>query len=375
MIYTSEPNISKTEKLFINKSLKRGLISSFGKDIVRFENKFSKLYKFRYSLALNSGTSALHIALLSNGVKKDDLVIVPNFSFAATINSVIYCGAQPWFHDTCKKNFLIDIEQVNKSLKENTFLRKGERFHNRTKQRVSCIIPVTSFGNSINFSEIIKLKRNFNIEVVIDGAAAHFAKFKGEALGKTNLDFIFSFNGNKGFSTGSGGMYCTTSQKKINTAKILINVGQQVKKYNYKVVGFNYRMNNIQANLGLAQLSRYKFFLSQKKKIYDFYKKNIKTDGLIKNFFHLSVGSGYFWVYPIIVKKNKKKFLSFLKKKKIYLTNFWKTLSKQKPYKNYLYENLENSEKFSDQLVCLPSSTFLTEQQLKKIVKCINNFK
>ena len=93
MIYTSEPNISKTEKLFINKSLKRGLISSFGKDIVRFENKFSKLYKFRYSLALNSGTSALHIGLLSNGVKKDDLVIVPNFSFAATIDRVIYCGA------------------------------------------------------------------------------------------------------------------------------------------------------------------------------------------------------------------------------------------------------------------------------------------
>lgn len=374
MIYTSEPNITKKENLLVEKSLKKNLISSFGNDIARFERTFSKIFDFSNAIALNSGTSALHVALLVNDVKKNDLVIVPSFSFAATANAVIYCGAEPWFHDIEKNKFSIDIKQVAKSLEKNTFLKNGERFHKITQQRVSCMIPVTTFGNSIDFDEVKKIKKNYKINVIIDGASAHFAKYKNKNLGNTGLDFIFSFNGNKGISTGSGGIYATQKNSKIKKAKILINVGQDKKKYNYRNLGYNYRMNNLQANLGIAQLARYKYFYNQKKKIYQLYKSKIKSTKNIKNFFNLSDGDGYFWVYPLLV-KNKHKFLSFLKNKKIILSQFWQSLSKQKPYKNFLQEEVFNSENNTKNIICLPSSTFLSNKELDKIIKIINNFK
>ena len=374
MIFTSEPNLSKKESLLIKRALDRNLLSSYGPDILKFEKKFSKLYGFRYSLALNSGTSALHIALLSIGIKKDDLIIVPDFTFAGTVNAIIYCGAQPWFHDINEKNLSIDLEQVKKSLKYKTILKKGERFHKITGQRVSCILPVTTFGNSINFDEIIKIKKNFKTNVLIDGASAHFAKYKNKKLGKFKLDFTFSFNGNKGMTTGSGGIFCTNSKKKYSKAKILINVGQDKVKYQYKAIGYNYKMNSIQANIGIAQLSKYNYFYKQKKKIYEFYNQNIKSNKFIKNFFRLEKGKGYFWIYPIKVKK-KKYFLNYLKKKNIFLSNFWSSLSKQIPYKNFINESLKVSKTSTQDLVCLPSSTFLRKKDLHDICKLVNKFK
>jgi dTDP-4-amino-4,6-dideoxygalactose transaminase len=133
-------------------------------------------------------------------------------------------------------------------------------------------------------------------------------------------------------------------------------------------------MNNIQANIGIAQLTRYKYFYNQKKNIYQFYKNKIKSSKNIKNFFNLSNGDGYFWVYPILVKKNKLKFFLFLKNKKIILSHFWKALSKQKPYRNFMCENVYNSENITKNIICLPSSTFLSNRELNKIVKTINNF-
>lgn len=373
MIYTSEPNISKKENLLVERSLKKNLISSFGKDIALFERKFSKLFGFKQAIAVNSGTSALHVALLANGVKKNDLVIVPNYSFAATANAVIYCGAEPWFHDIEKNKYSIDIKQVITSLEKNTIIKGGERLHKTTRQRVSCMIPVTTFGNSIDYKEIIKLKRNYKINVIVDGASAHFSKYKNKNLGETGLDFIFSFNGNKGISTGSGGIYTTQQTSKIKIAKILINVGQDKNKYIYKNLGFNYRMNNIQANLGIAQLNRYKYFYNKKKKIYKHYKSKIKSSKNIQNFFNLRDEDGYFWVYPLRVKK-KLNFLSFLKKKKIILSQFWKVLSKQEPYKNFLREKVSYSENITKNIICLPSSTFLSNKELNKITDIINKF-
>jgi dTDP-4-amino-4,6-dideoxygalactose transaminase len=375
MIFLSEPNISNSEKIRVAKALDSNLVSSFGDNVKKFEKKFSSISKFKYSLALNSGTSALHLALLVNKVKKDDLVIIPDYTFAATANAVIYCGASPWFHDINKESITLDLDQVCKSLSQKTYQKGAHRYHKQTHQRIACVILVTAFGTISNLKKINLIKNSFNLPVIIDGAAAHFAKYENKPLGKYNLDIAYSFNGNKVITTGSGGMFCTNNLKKYKEALLLTSVGQLNKKYEYLRIGYNYKMNNIQASIGLSQLDKYNNFYLKKKFIYNFYKKNILTNKIIRNFFIINKSEGAFWLYPLLIKKQyRHKFLQFLKIHKIIIGNFWKNLSTQTPYEKYLTEKNINSRLMSNTLICLPSSTFLKLRDLKKVKKIIDRF-
>jgi dTDP-4-amino-4,6-dideoxygalactose transaminase len=234
---------------------------------------------------------------------------------------------------------------------------------------------VTAFGTISNLKKINLIKNSFNLPFIIDGAAAHFAKYENKPLGKYNLDTAYSFNGNKVITTGSGGMFCTNNLKKYKEALLLTSVGQLNKKYEYLRIGYNYKMNNIQASIGLSQLDKYNNFYLKKKFIYNFYKKNILSNKIIKNFFTINKSEGGFWLYPLLIKKKYRfKFLQFLKFHRIIISNFWKNLSTQKPYEKYLSEKNINSRLMSNTLICLPSSTFLKLRDLNKVKKVIDKF-
>ena len=372
MINTYVPFLGKEEKKNINNCFKTNFFSTAGPLVQKFENNFSKIYKFRNSVALNSGTSSLHLGLKSLGVKKGDLVIVPSYTFAATVNAIIYCNAQPWFFDI-NDQFEIDLTLLNKEIQKSTVRSKKTIRHKFTRQAVKAIIPVSSFGKKIDFNKYLLFAKKNKMKVLFDVAASHdpkIFKFKKDP----NMHFCFSFNGNKTLTAGSGGVFSSNSTSIAKRVKILANVGKSVSNYDYVDVGYNYRMSNIQAAIVLAQLKNLKKILRLKKKLFQNYKKKLKLSKKTKVIENTSCVN---WVFFLIL-ENKKKFLSLkkkLNKNKIQLNYFWKPLHNQKPYKSFLKTKMSFSSFIWDKIAILPSHPGVKDNQQIKIVKLVNELK
>ena len=368
-----EPNLTNKERIMLNKAFDKKLISTYGNFQEKFEKEFKKIKKFKYCISLNSGTSALQLALNVEGIKKDDLVILPSYTFAATANSIIYNGAKPWFFDINKKNLCLDLKQVELTLSKDTFKKGKFHYHKKTKQRIFGILIVLSFGIVPDLNYLRLLKRKFNLKVILDAAAAHFSNSKNKI---SNYDFItcYSFNGNKNITSGGGGMLCTNNIKKFEIVKIKSNVGKK-NKYEYSNIGYNYRLTNLNASIGYAQLKRFSSLKTKKHRINSYYNKNIKLKYVEKNKFN-KFKLESIWIYYLILKKKNYlvKIIEFLKKKNIECGKFWVPLHTQKPYKKYLSEKMESTNLIFDKLIVIPSSTFLKKIDLKYIVERINSF-
>jgi perosamine synthetase len=376
MINISEPNITKKDELSVLMAMRSKIVSSFGENSKILERKFSKIQKFKYCLALNSGTSALHLALKVNCVDKDKLVIMPSYTFSATANAVIYCGAQPWFHDVDKNDMMLDIKKVETSLEKNLIYKKNKWVHNKRLKEIGCILIVTSFGKSPDILRLNNIKKKYNIPIIIDAAAGHFAKFNNTFLGKFNFDTIYSFNGNKNITSGSGGAYCTNKKKNFYSAKILSQVGQDKKKYKYSIVGFNYKMNNLQSSLAISQLNRFNKFYKKKKIIFSYYEKYIKLNKYLYKTINYKYQKNCGWLYYVKISnlKIKNSLIKYLKSKNYLLSSFWIPLHAQLPYKNFLKEDLKITNLEFSKILVLPSSTFLNNNIIKDVCSKINKF-
>ena len=372
MINTYVPFLGREEKKNINNCFRTNFFSTAGPLIQKFENSFSKTYKFRNSVALNSGTSSLHLGLKALGVKKGDLVIVPSYTFAATVNAIIYCEAEPWFFDI-NEQFEIDLTLLDKEIKNNTIRSKKIIKHRLTRQTVRAIIPVSSFGKKIDFNKYLSFAKKNKMKVLYDVAASHDPNIFNFTK-DINMHFCFSFNGNKTLTAGSGGVFSSNSTLIAKKVKMLANVGKSISNYDYVDVGYNYRMSNIQAAIALAQLKKIKNILRIKKRLFQNYREKLKLSKKTK----MSEVSNYTnWVFFLIL-ENKKKFLNLKKKfnkNGIQLNYFWKPLHCQKPYKSYLKTKMFCSLKFWDKIAILPSHPGIKEIQQRKIIKLINEFK
>jgi perosamine synthetase len=272
MINTYIPYFKKKDQNILKQCLKTNFVSTVGPLVKKFENNFSKKYNFNYSVALNSGTSALHLGLKAIGIKNGDSVILPSYTFAATANTIIYNNAYPWFFD-CDKNFDLPIDEIEKILKAKTYFRNKNLVIKKNNSIVRAIMPVSTFGKKLEFDKLIKFSEKYNLKILFDTAACHDPKIFN--FKKNNkMHFCFSFNGNKTLTTGAGGIFASNSKKIINKVKILANVGKKINKYDYDEVGFNYKMTNLQASLGLSQLKNLKNILLKKKKSFKIIMKN-----------------------------------------------------------------------------------------------------
>ena len=372
MINTYVPFLGKEEKKNINNCFKTNFFSTAGPLVQKFENNFSKIYKFRNSVALNSGTSSLHLGLKALGVKKGDLVIVPSYTFAATVNAIIYCEAEPWFFDI-NDQFEIDLTLLNKEIQKNTVRSKKLIKHKFTRQIIRAIIPVSSFGKKIDFIKYSLFAKKNKMKVLFDVAASHDPKIFNFTK-DTNMHFCFSFNGNKTLTAGSGGIFSSNSTSIVKKVKILANVGKSLSNYDYVDVGYNYRMSNVQAAIVLAQLKNINKILKKKKKLFQNYEKKLKFGQKIRMMKNTNCIN---WVFFLIL-DNKKNFLRLKKKfdeNKIQLNYFWKPLHNQKPYKSYLKTKMSFSMKIWEKIAILPSHPGIRENQQKKIIKAINQLK
>ena len=262
-----EPNIGQHENELVSKCLASGWVSSVGEYISEFESGLAKFTNSKHAIAVVNGTAALHLALHAVGVKPGDEVLVPTLSFVATANSVSHCGAIPHFVDSDPETLGLDPSVLREYLSATTSLRDGQLHNSQTGRKISAVVPMHTFGHPMQIKKLLEVAAEFNLTVVED-AAESIGSFVGKVhTGTFGKCGILSFNGNKTITTGGGGAILTNDDDLARRIRHLATTAKVPHDYEYihDSVAFNYRMPNINAALGCAQLSRLDDFLTAKR--------------------------------------------------------------------------------------------------------------
>jgi perosamine synthetase len=361
MIPIMEPWIDQEEIDLVMDCLNTGWISSQGKYIQEFERAFSGVCEAQYGVATSNGTTALHLALLTLGIGPGDEVIVPALSFIATANVVVYTGARPVFVDVSEKTWTLDPSLLRPLI----------------TARTKAIIPVHLYGHPTDMDPIINLAKDYRLWVIEDAAEAHGAEYQGKKVGSIGDIGCFSFYGNKIISTGEGGMLVTDNEEWVEKARMLRDHGMSKdRKYWHPVVGYNFRMTNIQAAIGLGQITKLNRLIEKKREIADYYNKRLKnTPGII-----LPVeerwAKSVFWLYSLLLKpetkKNRDDLIALLSQAEVESRPVFYPMPSMPPYQNQ--GNYPVSDRISKGGISLPSGFNLTRSQQDHIVKLIQEF-
>jgi perosamine synthetase len=359
-----DPFFFGNEIKYLTNCIKSSFVSSVGNYVYQFEKKICSITGAKYSIATSSGTAALHLALEYLKVDKNDEILIPSFTYVATANAIKYCNASINFLDIENNNLGICPVKLKNYLQKIS-IKKGKYFFNKfSKKKIKALIVVHVYGFPSKIIEIKKICKKYNIHLIEDAAEAMGSKFKKKHLGTFGEIGILSFNGNKSITSGSGGAIICNSKKTYNYINHLATQAKIKKKYDHihNEIGFNYRMNNLSAAVGCAQLENLKkiIFLKREnfKKYFNIFKetKNVEIIREPKN----SVTN--YWLIIIKFKriKDKKVFIRKLQKKNYGMRYTWRPLHTLKIFKNCQSDKLNNSEKFFKQTLNLPSSPIIS---------------
>ena len=376
MIPLAVPNLTGNERKYLNKWIDTTFVSSVGEFVNRIEEMTAKLCGAKYGVATSSGTTGLHLALTGCGVKRDELVIIPTFTFIATANAVAHCGAVPWLLDISADSWNLDISQLEKELKENTVWEDEIVVHKKTGRRIAAIMPVYTLGNVPDMDKINKIARDFRLPVIADAAASIGAEYKSKKIGELADLTVISFNGNKTVTAGGGGMIVGNDEKLMKKLKHLSTTARVTAEYDHDMVGFNYRMTNVQAAIGCAQLERAEEFVEKKRAIRKFYNKAFADVERVSLFpIPDEVESGC-WFSGIVLNQGNlqevRRICQGLRESGIEARSFWKPVHLQKPYCNALQAgSLKVSSGLWEKILTLPCSTNITEKELKYVAATV----
>lgn len=377
-ISLSEPYIDNTDIKSVSKVIRKKWVSTAGKDIEVFEKLISDFTNSKYAIACINGTSALHISLKIAGVKSNDEVIIPTITFVAPVNSIIYNNATPIFMDV-DDFYNINIPKTIDFIKNYTKFRNGYSYNIKTNKRISAIIVVHVWGNAVNIKPLISICKKANIKIIEDASESLGSKYKRKINNRNHtgtLGFMgcLSFNGNKIITTGGGGMILTNNLQRAKKARYLINQAKDDSVYfQHNEIGYNYRLTNLQAALGISQIKKIQIILNKKKKINNEYSKilsNCKNLELTKNPEYANNNN---WLNVIKIKnaKNLDKYIKYFEKNKIQVRPVWQMNHTQKQFKNYQTYNIVNAYKLVKESLCLPSSYSLKISDILKITKIL----
>ena len=356
-----EPLMCGNEIKYLKKTIKTNSVSSVGEYVKKFEEKIKKITKSKFSIAVVNGTTALHISLKVAGVKKNDEVLVPALTFVGTANAITYCGAIPHFIDSEINTLGVDVKKLELYLNRIIIFKKGIAFNKFTKRLVRAIVPVHIFGHPCRINEIIRVAKKFNLIVIEDAAEALGSYLKKKHLGTFGLAGCLSFNGNKIVTTGGGGAVITNNKKFAKQVRHLSTTAKLNHKWEYihDQVGYNFRMPNLNAALGLAQLEKLNFFIKKKRILYKKYFAAFKNVENISLFKESKNAKSNYWLQTLILKKNnfifKNKILKKCFKSGLHLRPAWKLLVYLKPFKLNPKMNLSGSEEIYKRIINLPS--------------------
>jgi perosamine synthetase len=363
-ISVSSPCLNGNELAYVTECLKTNWISSQGKYVKKFENQFSVYHKNYYALAVSNGTTALHLALKSINIGINDEVLVPDLTFAASVNAIIYTGAIPKLVDVDPKTWNICPTSIIKNITKKT----------------KAIMVVHLYGNPCNMDEIMSIADQYGLMVIEDCAEALGSYYSNEPVGVFGDVATFSFYGNKTITTGEGGMVLFKNKEHYERGEILRDHGMsKINRYWHDTIGYNYRLTNIQAAIGVAQFEQLNDFVSAKIRIASNYNKYFSKYNYLQtpNQDPNSVNS--YWLYTMLVTNNapfsRDELLKYLSSCGIESRPIFFPIHSMPPYTNFgNSEKLINSQLISKTGISLPSSVNLTVEDQDYICKSIINF-
>ena len=377
IIPLSIPQICGNEWKYVKDCLDRGWVSSAGDYVVKFEQRIAEITGRRFAVATSSGTTALHIALLVAGVEPGDEVLVSGLSFIAPANAIKYCGAEPVFIDAEPDYWQIDPEKVKDFLRDECKKSWDGLYHKSTGKRIGAIIPVDILGHPADIDVIMEAAEEYGVPVIADAAESAGAKYKGQPAGRKGDLACLSFNGNKVVTAGAGGMIVTDDEYLAGRARYLTT---QAKKngsaYIHDEIGYNYRMNNLNAALGYAQLENLDNFVDNKRRIASRYTEAFaQIEGITCPRESENVRSTC-WLYTILADEKsfgigRDELIRELGRQGIICRPLWQPLYLNKPFLDCQRYRIENIDGLCARAVSLPSSSGLTEDQQERVIQAI----
>jgi len=359
------PSLNDTDKNAVRACIETGYVSSDGPQIEEFETAIKNFTRADFAIAVNSGTSALHVALICVGVRADHEVLIPSLTFAGTGNAALYSGAKLNFVESCINPLGIDIQKLAKYLKtETSKCSKGNTINKATGRHIKALVPVHLFGHISNIDNLLQICEEYNLALVEDAAEALGSFYNGIHAGLFGNCGILSFNGNKTITTGGGGCVITNDPHIAMQARHISSTSKIPHSYEYKhdAVGFNYRMPSINAALGVSQIARLKNFLDDKHILFKAYKRSFSNVSSVELYEHHSTGSNY-WLQTLVLEKaNHQNWRSLMKRfheNNLRARPIWNPLHSQPPYRNFTFMDLSQTEDLALRIVNIPSSCYL----------------
>ncbi|CCF20862.1 Predicted pyridoxal phosphate-dependent enzyme [Pseudorhizobium banfieldiae] len=377
MIPLCVPNISGNEGRYLAECVSSTFVSTIGPFVSRFETMVAEAAGTQGAVATSAGTTALHAALIAVGVQRDDLVICPALTFIASANAISHTGATPWLFDVDPASWTLDPALLSRELAEETQRHDGQIFHAKTGRRVSAIVPVFTLGIPADMDPILATAREYGLKVVVDGAAALGALYKGRKSGALGADLtMYSFNGNKTTTAGGGGAVAGDSDAVLAHFRHLTTTGRVGTDYDHDVVAFNYRMTNLQAAVGCAQMERLDEFVAAKRRIAARYEEGFRGLNGIGPFPDPEYATSPAWFSGFAFQgedggEKSRALRAYLREKSIDARPFWKPMHDQKPYASAPRTKMPVTDTLWRGVVTLPCSTHLTRAEQDKVIETV----
>ena len=375
MVPLSVPNISGNEWKYVKDCLDTGWISSAGSYVTQFEEMVADYTGTKYGIAVVNGTAALHICMLLNGVEAGDYVIIPNLTFVATANAVTYLGAEPILIDVEKGNWQMDLGVLEEFLLSKTIQRDGACLHVETGRVVRALMPVHVLGNICDIDRLMSIAQEHSLVVLEDSTEALGSTYNNRSAGSFGAMGCFSFNGNKIISTGGGGVIVTDIEDLAMRAKHLTTQAKPKNDtYYHDMVGYNYRLVNILAAVGVAQMEQLDEFVLRKREIMHYYQSELIDVGDI-TFQEVSedvYNNG--WLFTIHTERQKD-LLEQLNKSNLISRPFWVPMNQLPMFSQCIYANTRDmSDHIYSSSLSIPGSTGISNEDLELVVKEIKRF-
>ena len=365
-IWLSPPHISDNEKKYVDEAFSQNWIAPAGPHIDRFEKEISNISNNYHVAALASGTAAIHLALILLGVKKDDIVICSSFTFSASVNPIIYQAAKPIFIDSEIETWNMDPILLEKAILD--CIERGKK--------PKAIILVHLYGFPAKLNEILEISEKYDIPIVEDAAEAIGSKYNNQPLGTFGEIGIFSFNGNKIITTSSGGALISKNKDYVAKAKFLSTQARDnFPHYEHSEIGFNYRMSNVCAAIGIGQIEVLESRVKKRREIHNFYRKKLSSIPFISFLNDIKDFYSNRWLTTILINNNseiKREDVRLeLDKNNIESRPLWKPMHIQPIFNSYDTFNNGVSEDLFNRGLCLPSGSNMDENDLCRVVEII----
>jgi predicted outer membrane repeat protein len=370
MIPLAQPDLSGNEETNLRECIRTGWVSSVGPFVDRFERMVVDATGSAHATATSSGTTGLHAALLAVGTRPGDLVAIPAFTFIATANAVAHCGATPWLIDVARESWTLDPALLARELTQHAERRGADLVHRASGRRIAAIMPVHTLGLPADMDAIVAVAREHGLPVVADAAAALGATCRGRPVGALGATLsVISFNGNKTVTAGGGGAICGDDAELCKAVRHLTSTARIGEDYDHDRVGYNYRMTNLQAAVGCAQLERLDTLVARKREIDAGYRWAL-ADLDVEFFPTPNWATSACWFSGVVTAKARA-LVGPLRARGIGARPFWKPMHLQMPYRDAPRSAMTVTDELWSSILTLPCSTNLSETEFDQVVSVL----